>query len=235
MTDPKISIYGVGGNTQPTRSSGSTNTNSIGFEPSLFMEKPQPTEATSAAPQKSDIDAQVQKIQKKLKPGTPKLSNQFIRKVILVAKDIKCDPEDLLAIMYHESRGWNPAEANKKANGEILYGGLIQMNPKALKLVSQRYAKELKLKKNITMNEYLRLPREKQIDYAQGYMRLFKEECQIKKNARLTTGETWGIIKSPRQTKARNKAFLSKQERLIRKIQKEIFVTSNGNKLDVKD
>lgn len=235
MTEPKISIYGVSGNSQPTRSSGTTSATSIGFEPSLFMEKAQPVKTKSTAPQSANIDLQVESIQKKLKPGTPKLSNQFIKKVILVAKDIKCNPEDLLAIMYHESRGWNPAEANKKANGEILYGGLIQMNPKALKLVSQRYAKELKLKKNITMNEYLKLPREKQIDYVQGYMRLFKEECKIKKDAPLSTGETWGIIKSPRQTKAHNKAFLSKQERLIRKIQKEIFVTSNGNKLDVKD
>lgn len=125
--------------------------------------------------------------------------------------------------MYQESGGWNPASANKDKKGKVQYGGLIQMNSDSLRMVSEKYSKELGLKKNITMSDYLKLSREKQLKYAEGYMRMMKDSCNLSNKKNLTGGEAWGMIKSPHQTKKRNQEFLRKLDRKLDYVKKQIF------------
>ncbi len=177
----------------------------------------------------------VKEIQNKLSPDVPKLSDEFLEKVVVLSEELKCTPEDLLAIMYHESGGWDPSIVAKDKRGRVLYGGLIQMNNLSLKTVTNKYSKELKLKKNISMNEYLKLSREKQIDYAEGYFKLMKDSCNLDSKKHLTAGETWGMLKSPRQTKARNQRFLNSLTKHVENIKKKIFISTEGQNLNVKN
>lgn len=181
-----------------------------------------------------EIKQKVFELQSKLKPEVPKLSDEFVEKVVRLAGKVKCKPEDLLAIMYHESGGWNPAITAKNKNGEILYGGLIQMNRQSLKIISTQYSDSLNLKSNISMEEYLKLSREKQLDYAEGYFILMKDSCNLEKKDALTAGETWGMLKSPRLTKAHNNKFLQKLSRHVDRIKMKIF-KEEVHSIDVKN
>ncbi len=203
---------------------------------SIFGKFPWLPESEEAAlsEKEQQIKQKVQEIQGKLKPDLPKLSDEFVEKVVILAEELKCSPEDLLAIMYHESGGWDPSIVAKDKRGRILYGGLIQMNKTSLRVVADKYADELNLKENISMNEYLRLPREKQIDYAKGYFTLLKDTCNLDNKKHLTAGETWGMLKSPRLTKARNQRFLNKLDNFVENIKKKIFV-QEGQHLNVKN
>jgi len=184
--------------------------------------------------EKEELNKKVQDIQSQLNPSLPKLSDKFIEKVIKTAEEIKCDPKDLLAIMYHESGGWDPSIVAKDKKGNI-YGGLIQMTSDSLKAVTSKYAAKYNLKKNITMREYLKLPREKPIDYAKGYFTLLKDSCDLNTKERLTAGETWGMLKSPKQTKSRNVRFLTRLDNFVKKIKDKIFIPKAGQYLNVKN
>jgi len=184
--------------------------------------------------QEQKIKAKVKEIQNKLSPDVPKLSDKFVEKVVLLAQEIKCEPEDLLAIMYHESGGWDPAIIGKGEDGTI-YGGLIQMNKNSLKIVTDKYSEKFNLKKGITMNEYLKLSREKQIDYARGYFILLKDTCNLDNKTHLTAGETWGMLKSPKRTKDHDQKFLGRLQKFVEKIKSKIFVQQTGQKLNIKN
>jgi len=186
------------------------------------------------ATEEEKLNSRVQEIQNSLRPDVPKLSDEFIKKVVIMADELKCDAKDLLAIMYHESGGWNPSIKAKDKKGNV-YGGLIQMTPDSLRTVAGKYAKELNLKKNISMQEYLRLPREKQLDYAKGYFTMLKDSCNLSNRERLTAGETWGMLKSPNKTKNKNQQFLNRLSNFVAKIRNDIFLPEYGRRLNVKN
>ena len=179
--------------------------------------------APSASAPNSMLTPQAAALKNKLSEGVPKLSDSFLNEVVALADKVHCSPENLLALMYQESGGWNPASANKDKKGKVQYGGLIQMNSDSLRMVSEKYSKELGLKKNITMSDYLKLSREKQLKYAEGYMRMMKDSCNLANKKHLTGGEAWGMIKSPHQTKKRNQEFLRKLDRKLDDVKKQIF------------
>lgn len=177
----------------------------------------------SASAQNSTLTPRAAALKNKLSEGVPKLSDSFLNEVVTLADKVHCSPENLLALMYQESGGWNPASANKDKSGRVRYGGLIQMNSDSLRIVTEKYSKELGLKKNITMSDYLKLSREKQIKYAEGYLQIMKDSCNLADKKHLSGGETWGMIKSPRQTKKRNQEFLKKLDRKLDDVKKQIF------------
>ena len=177
----------------------------------------------SASAQNSTLTPRAAALKNKLSEGVPKLSDSFLNEVVALADKVHCSPENLLALMYQESGGWNPASANKDKSGRVRYGGLIQMNSDSLRIVTEKYSKELGLKKNITMSDYLKLPREKQIKYAEGYLQIMKDSCNLADKKHLSGGEAWGMIKSPRQTKKRNQEFLKKLDRKLDDVKKQIF------------
>lgn len=131
--------------------------------------------AASGKKSRSGLTPKAADLKNKLKDNMPELSDNFLNAVVELANKVHCSPENLLALMYQESGGWNPASANKDKKGKVQYGGLIQMNSDSLRMVSEKYSKELGLKKNITMSDYLKLSREKQLKYAEGYMRMYDE------------------------------------------------------------
>ncbi len=184
----------------------------------------------SPEPSRSIVDDTQQSIaqyaaelKSKLKDSVPNLSDKFLQEVVEMAHELKFSPEDLLALMYHESGGWNPASICKGKNGKILYGGLIQMNQTSLNQVKTKYAKELGLNPNITMQQYLKLPREKQLKYVKGYLKLMIDYCKLDKKDKISAGELWGMIKSPKRTRNHDVNFLTRTGNQIDRIKQKIF------------
>lgn len=204
--------------------------NSIFTDSSKSEPKTEPKTETAETP---DLNKKVENLKAKLKDSLPKLSDEFLAETVRIAESIQCNSEDLLAIMYHESGGWNPACAAKNKKGQIVYGGLIQMNKNSLRTVSSKYARELGLNPNISMNRFLKLPREEQLKYVNGYFMLMKDSCNLNKEAHLTPGETWGMLKSPNKTKKRDKAFFQKIEAHLNKIKQRIFKKQPANHLNI--
>lgn len=170
-----------------------------------------------------DVSGEVFTLKSKLKKSLPQLSDKFLEEVVILSEKLHFSPEDLLALMYQESGGWNPASICKGKNGKILYGGLIQMNQTSLNQVKAKYAKELGLNPNITMQQYLKLPREKQLKYVEGYLKLMIDYCKLDKKDKITAGELWGMIKSPKRTRNRDMNFLTRTGNHIAKIKQKIF------------
>lgn len=145
----------------------------------------------------------------------PHLSQEFFNELTAMSKRLNCNPEDLAALMFHESK-FNP----KAKGGE--YHGLIQMNETSLKAATQHAFKtqgeNCKLDKNITMEKYINLPREKQLKYAEAYLQFRIDEKHLT-GKKLNGGQIWTLIKRP--ASINNKAFVKKIQQKIDKL-KEI-------------
>ena len=132
------------------------------------------------------------------------LSQEFFDEITAMSKRLNCNPEDLAALMFNESR-FNP-----KADGGK-YHGLIQMDNTALKTVTayafKTQGKNCKLDKNITMEKYINLPREEQLKYAEAYLQFRIDEKKLT-GKKLSGGQLWTLIKSP--ARINNKNFVKK-------------------------
>ena len=135
----------------------------------------------------------------------PNLSQEFFDELTAMAERINCNPEDLAAIMFKESR-FDP-----KAKGANVHG-LIQMNPIALKeAIAHAHKNGHKIKK-ITMEEYIKLPREKQIKYSEAYVQFRIDEKKLT-GKKLSGGQVWTLIKRP--ASINNKKFVNKLQKII--------------------
>ena len=145
----------------------------------------------------------------------PKLSQKFFNELTAMSKRLNCNPEDLAALMFRESR-FDP-----KANGGNYYG-LIQMDEASLNAAVQHDFKtegeNCKLDKNITMEKYINLPREEQLKYAEAYLKFRIDEKHLT-GKKLSGGQLWTLIKRP--ASINNPKFVKKIQQKIDSI-KEI-------------
>ena len=154
------------------------------------------------------------------KNANPKLTPAFFKEVVNISKEVKCDPEDLVALMYGESE-LNP----KKTSGNKKYHGLIQFYEPSLKAAIKDAIKEGRaegLKKDITVEKLKKLSAEQQLPYVKAYLILFKEYCG-RGNKKLSGGELWGMIKSPKLTKQKNAKFFRRLEKELDNIKKSML------------
>lgn len=135
----------------------------------------------------------------------PRLSQEFFDELTAMAERINCNPEDLAAIMFKESR-FDPA-----AKGAGVYG-LIQMNPTALKEAIAHAHKNGHKLKDIKIEEYKKLPREKQIKYSEAYVQFRIDEKNLT-GKKLSGGQLWTLIKRP--ASINNKKFVNKLQKII--------------------
>lgn len=142
----------------------------------------------------------------------PKLSQEFFDKLTAMSQRLNCNPEDLAAIIFNESK-FNP-----KAKGGK-YHGLIQMDNTALKTVTayafKTQGENCKLDKNITMAKYTKLSREEQLKYAEAYLKFRIDEKKLT-GKKLSGGQLWTLIKRPASIKDKN---------FVKKIQQRIDST----------
>ena len=112
------------------------------------------------------------------------LSNTFYNKVVNIAKEIKCNPNDLMALMYSES-GLDPAERNKISNAT----GLIQFMPETAK----QFGTSVDALKTMTA--------EKQLDYVAKYLKYWKTQAGYNKNESISRGTLYALAFLPAKSK----------------------------------
>jgi len=131
----------------------------------------------------------------------PDVSNEFVTQILETSEQVKCDPEDLTALLFKESR-FNP----KAKNGNFY--GLGQMNTKSLSLSILHAQKDSTAKagiKPLSMADYIELPREKQMPYVRNYI-LAMRKAYIKPEKKLDGGTLYGLFYTPGRI---NKQFLT--------------------------
>lgn len=131
----------------------------------------------------------------------PNISLNFFNGVASTAKNLNCKPEDLAAAMFLESH-FDPNAKNGK------YVGLIQMNKTAFDSIPNR---------KCTYTQYCKLPREKQLQYAEKYLQMRIDEKGLT-GKHLTGGQLYTLIRRP--ASITKKADVEKYQRLIDKIKK---------------
>lgn len=155
------------------------------------------------------------------KHANPKLTPAFFEEVVNISKEVKCDPEDLVALMYGESQ-LNP----KTISSDGKHHGLIQFYEPSLKAAVRNAYKRGSgdgLKKDITVKELRKLSAEQQLPYVKEYLILFKRYSGLQNKKRLTGAELWGTVKSPDKTQKREKDFLEGLDRALKKIKKSML------------
>ncbi len=114
----------------------------------------------------------------------PNISVNFFEKVTKVAKRLNCNPEDLAAIIYIESH-FDPQTKSSSGN----YVGLIQMDKTSFD--------SLEVKNKCTYSEYCQLPREKQLKYAEAYLKFRIDEKGLS-GKKLSGGQIYTLIHRPK-------------------------------------
>lgn len=135
----------------------------------------------------------------------PRLSQEFFDELTAVSERLNCNPEDLAAIIFKESR-FDPA-----AKGAGVYG-LIQMDATALKTAIAHANKNGHKLKSVTISEYNKMPREQQIKYSEAYIQFRIDEKNLT-GKKLSGGQLWTLIKRP--SNIHNKKFINKLQRII--------------------
>lgn len=120
-----------------------------------------------------------QELKARWKSKHSSLSNNFYQKVINIAKNIKCSPDDLMALMYSESR------LNPKIQNSIGATGLIQFMPSTAKDLGTTTAK---LKS---------MSAEKQLDYVEKYLLKQKKAAKYSNSRTIDAGTLYALTFLP--------------------------------------
>lgn len=131
----------------------------------------------------------------------PNISLKFFNGVASTAKNLNCKSEDLAAAMFLESH-FDPKAKNGGATG------LIQIDKESFDSIPNRKCK---------YTQYCKLPREKQLQYAEKYLQMRIDEKGLT-GKHLTGGQLYTLIRRP--ASITKKADVEKYQRLIDKIKK---------------
>ena len=141
----------------------------------------------------SPLNAGNKELAKAVKTALPNASDKFISQIEDMAKKLKCDPIDVAALLFKESK-FNP----KAGNGS--FKGIGQMNLNSLK-ASIKYAvkhpEEAEgIDPGMTMAKFVRLSREEQMPYVKNYT-LFMKETYLGKNKEMSGGDLYALFYTP--------------------------------------
>ena len=141
----------------------------------------------------SSLNAGNKELAKAVKTALPNASDKFISQIEDMAEKLKCDPIDVAALLFKESK-FNP----KAGNGS--FKGIGQMNLNSLK-ASIKYAvkhpEEAEgIDPNMTMAKFVKLSREEQMPYVKNYT-LFMKETYLGKNKEMSGGDLYALFYTP--------------------------------------
>ena len=141
----------------------------------------------------SPLNTGNKELAKAVKTALPNASDKFISQIEDMAEKLKCDPIDVAALLFKESK-FNP----KAGNGS--FKGIGQMNLNSLK-ASIKYAAKYPdesegIDPNMTMAKFVRLSREEQMPYVKNYT-LFMKETYLGKNKEMSGGDLYALFYTP--------------------------------------
>lgn len=116
---------------------------------------------------------------------TGNFPDEFFSRVINISKALNCNPDDLMAIMNLESRGFKLNAVNPKSGAT----GLIQFMPNT--------AKEL----GTTTQQIARMTALEQLDYVEKYLQQQKTRAGFSSTHHLNSGELYALIFRPKYAK----------------------------------
>ena len=117
----------------------------------------------------------------KAKPskGAPPLTDGFYNKVVEISKRIGCDPNDLMGVMYSESR------INSKSTNSIGATGLIQFIPSTAKSLGT------------TCDQLRNMSPEEQLVYVEKYLQRQKSKAKIPDGQKIGRGTLYALVFLP--------------------------------------
>lgn len=121
------------------------------------------------------------------------LSDEFYKKVVKIAENLNCDPNDLMAVMNAES-GIKANAVNKNGGAT----GLIQFMPKTAKGLG------------VSTSQLAQMSPEKQLKYVEKYLKGMKKAAGLKKDDKIGAGTLYALIFLP--ARANRDVLASKNE-----------------------
>lgn len=129
------------------------------------------------------------------------LTKEFYEKVVQISENIKCNPEDIMAIMYHESR-FNPKAMNKE--NKKLNVGLIQFGADArhdLRVPGADNSNNSKYDYEKTAEAMLKMSLMEQLVYVEKYFIRAKKNVGFADDEVLSTGTLAALAFQPSNAK----------------------------------
>lgn len=132
-----------------------------------------------------------------VRKAVPDLSDKFISQIEEMAAKLKCDPLDVAALLFKESR-FDPSR------GHGSFKGLGQMNAKSLEAsikYAQKHPQEAEgIDPNMTIEKFVKLSREEQMPYVKNYSMDMKE-MYLGKNKKITGADLYALFYTPAYAK----------------------------------
>ena len=196
------------------------------LKPPTFGEwlKAPKTEEVQGNSKPQELRKQYSNLLKKEYPKGANVPQSFYDKTFAVSKDlgmrkgkqVHCDPEDLFAIMYNESK-FDPQSVSKSGK----YAGLIQMD-------KGTYETVFKKPRKYTYEQYKGLSRDKQLGVAQDYLKYRIRTAgkgldkYIDKNGKIDGGALYVLVWRPGDFETKSGAEIAKKVNIKRNTIKTI-------------
>ncbi len=129
-----------------------------------------------------NISSDAKELKSKWSKKQPQLTDAFYAKVIDISKNIKCSPDDLMAIMNLETRKtFSTSEKNPKSTAT----GLIQFTEGTAKTLGT------------SISELKRMTPVEQLDYVEKYFIYWRVEKGFKNSDKLDAGVLYALVFQP--------------------------------------
>lgn len=130
----------------------------------------------------SEISYDANKLKANWSKAQPQLTDEFYSRVVEISKKIKCNPEDLMAIMNLETRKtFSTTEKNPKSTAT----GLIQFTKASAETIGT------------SIPELKKMSAVKQLDYVEKYLIYWKKKVGFEENRQLSAGDLYALVAQP--------------------------------------
>lgn len=145
---------------------------------------------------KSIISEEAQNLKKEWVKVIPDFSDEFAQMIVESSQKIKCNSEDLAALLFKESR-FNP----KASCGS--FKGIGQMNSRSLRIAIDYALKNKNVNVDFMMNmkKFKTLSREEQLPYVRNYILAMKDLAKIPEESHVDAGHLYGLVYTPSNVK----------------------------------
>ena len=144
-----------------------------------------------------NLSANAKELKNKWAKKQPQLTDEFYAKVINISKNVKCSPDDLMAVMNLET---NKTFSTSVKNPGSTATGLIQF--------TEASAKDL----DTTTSNLAKMTPEQQLDYVEKYLLNWKKKNNFSNNDTLTAGTLYAMVFQPANAKKEVLAYKGTEE-----------------------
>lgn len=160
-------------------------------------EKPEEKIEKKSTSENINLSSNAKELKNKWTKKQPQLTDEFYAKVINISKNVKCSPDDLMAVMNLET---NRTFSTSVKNPGSTATGLIQF--------TEASAKDL----DTTTSNLAKMTPEQQLDYVEKYLLNWKKKNNFSNNDTLTAGTLYAMVFQPANAKKEVLAYKGTEE-----------------------